>query len=142
MAAQRGHCFVGRANWVVLYQLLDLEKESYKNRIFILSCLYQKFSDVYDFEKQCDTLPVEILCGSNTLCTHTHTHTHTHSFIHYVLPLRQVHTHFHNEFSLRVRSTVSSFKFQYPIFSLRSSSSCLRLLPHLPFLPFSLLSFL
>jgi hypothetical protein len=32
----------------------------------------------------------------------------------------------------RVRSSASSFNFQYPIVSLRSSSSSLRLLPHLP----------
>jgi hypothetical protein len=35
-------------------------------------------------------------------------------------PTRVVHT---------VRSTVSSFNFHYPLFSLRSSSSCLNLLP-------------
>ena len=40
---------MGLANWVVLYQLLNLEKESYKNRIFTFSCLFQKFSAVYDF---------------------------------------------------------------------------------------------
>jgi hypothetical protein len=32
----------------------------------------------------------------------------------------------------RVRSSASSFNFQYLLFSLRSSSSCLRLLPRLP----------
>jgi hypothetical protein len=31
-----------------------------------------------------------------------------------------------------VRSCVSSLNFQYPIFSLRSPSSCLRLLPFMP----------
>jgi len=91
LAAQGGQCFVGRANWVVLYQVLDLVKESYKNVILPLSCLFQKFSAVYDFEKHCDSLPVEIFCGSNALWTHTHhartrarthTHTHAHSFIH------------------------------------------------------------
>ena len=39
------------------------------------------------------------------------------------LPRRVLHT---------LRSSVSSFNFQYPIFSLRSSSSCLRLRSHLP----------
>ena len=58
---------MGRANWVVLYQVLDLVKESYKNVILPLSCLFQKFSAVYDFEKHCDSLPVEIFCGSNAL---------------------------------------------------------------------------
>ena len=33
----------------------------------------------------------------------------------------------------RVRYSTSSVNFQYPLFSLRSSSSCLRLLPRLPF---------
>jgi hypothetical protein len=32
-----------------------------------------------------------------------------------------------------VRSSASSFNFLYPLYSLRSSSSCLRLLPRLPF---------
>jgi hypothetical protein len=54
-----------------------------------------------------------------------------HSFIHSVvclttgplpLPKRLLH---------RVRSSASSFNFQYLFFSLRSSSSCLRLLPRL-----------
>ena len=41
-----------RANWVVLYQLLDLEKESYKNRIFTFYSLFQKFNTVYDLKKK------------------------------------------------------------------------------------------
>jgi hypothetical protein len=39
------------------------------------------------------------------------------------LPKRFLHT---------VRSSPSSFNFQYPLFSLRSSSSCLRLIPRIP----------
>jgi hypothetical protein len=35
-----------------------------------------------------------------------------------------------------VRSSASSFNYQYPLFPLRSSSSCLRLLPRLPVTPF------
>jgi hypothetical protein len=46
-----------------------------------------------------------------------------HSFI--LQPfLQQIHNLFQ-----RVRSSASSFNLQYPLFSLRSSSSCLRLLP-------------
>jgi len=37
-----------------------------------------------------------------------------------------------NSFKARSPHGASSFNFQYPIFSLRSSSSCLLLLPHLP----------
>jgi hypothetical protein len=86
---------VERANWVVLYQLLDLEKESCKNRIFTLSCLFQKFSAVYDFEKHCTVLTGQlgfvtgrdILRQQHTLYTHARTHTRIHSFIHYVVCL-------------------------------------------------------
>jgi hypothetical protein len=41
-------------------------------------------------------------------------------------------TVFSERFLYRVRSSASSFKFQYLLFSLRSSSSCLCLLPGLP----------
>ena len=58
-------------------------------------------------------------------------HSFIHSFIHsfccltnpYPLLKRVLHT---------VRPSVSSFNLQYPLFSLRSSNSCLRLLPRLP----------
>jgi len=59
-------------------------------------------------------------------------HLHGHSFIHLVvclttgpkpLPKRAVHI---------VRSRASSFKWEYPLLSLRSSNSFLRLLPYLP----------
>ena len=55
-----------------------------------------------------------------------------HSF--YSLILRQVHSALQSEFS-RVRSSASAFNFQYeyPLLSLRSASSCLCLLPRLPF---------
>jgi hypothetical protein len=58
--AQGGHCFVERANWIVLYQLPDLKKESYKNRIFTFPCLFQKFSAVYDFENNCTVLTCQL----------------------------------------------------------------------------------
>jgi len=45
--------------------------------------------------------------------------------------LRQVHSLFQSELST-VRSRASSFKWQYPLLSLRSSRSFLRLLPRLP----------
>jgi len=41
-----------------------------------------------------------------------------------------------------VRSRASSFKSEYPLFSLRLSSNFLRLLPHLPITSIPLLSFL
>jgi hypothetical protein len=40
-----------------------------------------------------------------------------------------------------VRSSVSSFNFQYPLVFLRSFNSCLLLLPHLPVTSFPYLSF-
>ena len=43
--------------------------------------------------------------------------------------LREVHSLFQRQFSHRRRYSVSSFNLQYPIFSLRPSSSCLRILP-------------
>ena len=103
-----------RANWTVLYQLRDLEKECYKNKIFIFSYLFQKFSAVYDFENHCIVLTGQLpfVTGRDILqqqyssYTHAHTHTHTcphththHSFITWSF-LRHVHSHFHNEFSL------------------------------------------
>ena len=45
-----------------------------------------------------------------------------------------VHKLFQSECFHRVRSSASSFNFQYPVFSLRSSSSCLSLLPLFPLL--------
>jgi hypothetical protein len=64
---------------------------------------------------------------------HTHTHTHTHTHISWILlsVSRQFHSLFQSQFS-RVRSRASSFNFQYRLFSLRSTSSCLRLRPHFP----------
>ena len=60
-----------------------------------------------------------------------HSFIHFHSFI-TLLVLRQVHIClFQREFST-VQSSASSFNFQYPLFSLMSSSSCLRLFPRLP----------
>jgi len=46
--------------------------------------------------------------------------------------LRQVHIVLQREFSTSARSSPSSFNFQYLRFFLRSSSSCLPLLPHPP----------
>jgi hypothetical protein len=45
--------------------------------------------------------------------------------------LRKAHRLFRSQLS-RVRSSVSSFKFHYPVVPLTPSSSCLRLLPRLP----------
>jgi hypothetical protein len=66
------------------------------------------------------------------MCEKLTTKSTAHTFIHSAvclmtgpqpLPKRVLHS---------VRSTVSSFNFQYPLISLRSSSSCLCLLPRLP----------
>ena len=54
------------------------------------------------------------------------------SFTHYVVMVRQVHGFFQSDLHT-VRYSAVFFKFQYLIFSLMSSSICLRLLPRLPF---------
>ena len=75
---------------------------------------------------------VSILVGVNQWSVRGTVHSFIHSFIHLVvcltrgpkpLPKRAVHI---------VRSRASSFNWQYALLSLRSSSSFLRLLPHLP----------
>ena len=92
------------------------------------------------------------LCAvTNYLTTHTHTHTHTH--VHTYIYISFVHSFIHSwiihsvvclvtgpqplpkSVLHRVRSSPSSINFQYPLFSLRSSSSCLRLSLRLPFTP-------
>ena len=45
--------------------------------------------------------------------------------------LQQVHNLFQKQVLHRVRASASPSNLQQPLFSLRSSSSCLRLLPHL-----------
>ena len=62
-----------------------------------------------------------------------------HSFIHTAVCLRTDPQPPPKQVSHSVRSSISSFNFQYPLVSLRSSSSCIRLLPCLSVT--SLLSF-
>ena len=67
---------------------------------------------------------------------HTHTHTHTHTHIYILSSSTSVICQttgakpLPKRFLYIVRSTASSFNWQYPLMSLRSSSSFLRLLPH------------
>jgi hypothetical protein len=72
------------------------------------------------------------MCSYHAACMYSMRHLVSQSFIHSVvclttgpqpLPKRVLHW---------VRSSASSFNFQYLLFSLRSSSSCLCLLPRLP----------
>jgi hypothetical protein len=59
-------------------------------------------------------------------------------FIHFVVCLQQVHKLFSKPVLHTVRSISSSLNFQYSLFSLKSSSNCIRLLPCRPvtyFLP-------
>jgi hypothetical protein len=49
----------------------------------------------------------------------------------YSIVLGQIHNHIPKRVLHRVRPSASSFNFQYSLFSLRSSSSCLTLVPHL-----------
>jgi len=63
----------------------------------------------------------------------------THSSVHPSI-LQRVRSLFQIKFS-RVRSSASSFNFHYSLFSLRSSHSCLRLLPCLTAVTFSFLIF-
>ena len=55
-----------------------------------------------------------------------------HSFIHSMVCLITGPSPLPKQVLLRVRSSASAFDFQYPLFSLTSSSICLRLLPRLP----------
>ena len=59
-------------------------------------------------------------------------YTFIHSFIHLVVCLTTVPKSFPKRALHIVRARASSFKWEYPLLSLRSSSSFLRLLPRLP----------
>jgi len=63
---------------------------------------------------------------------HSSIHSFIRSFIHSAICLTRGPQPLPKPVLHTVRSSASSFNLQYPIFSLRSSSSCLRLLPRLP----------
>ena len=66
---------------------------------------------------------------SNECLTHSKV---IHSFIHSAVRLKNSPQPLTKPVLRTVRSSASFFSFRYPFFSLRSSSSCLRLLPPLP----------
>jgi hypothetical protein len=78
-----------------------------------------------------------ILCRGQYVCNDrcailyldTAKHTHKHLFIHSVACLKRGPQPLSKPVLPTVRSSISSFSSQYPLFYLRSSSSCWRLLP-------------
>jgi len=108
-----------------------------------LNCAREEINNIEGFHRKVLSLQKTIIilqAGAvkihtkiyNIINKNEHYTPYTHLFIPKPLPTQVLYT---------VRSSASSLNFQYTLFSLRLSSSCLRLLPPLPIIPSLCLSF-